>query len=70
MRPVTIIVGSFLFWIAAKGRYPKYASLVKKSSDASGPPSPSGAAATTSTDEVVAASIHDVAQRVWDSFKT
>lgn len=38
MRPVLIFAGSFLFWIAARGRFQKYADLVSSSTSASSSP--------------------------------
>ena len=46
MRPVFIFGGTFLLWIAARGRFQQYAALVTKAADAS--PSPtSGATSPT-----------------------
>lgn len=71
MKPVVLVGGSFLLWVAARGRWPKYSSLVHKS-DAT-PPS-GGATATASSGspspvDAVAGTVHDIFARVWDSFK-
>lgn len=67
-RAVTILGGTFLFWISARGRFPKYSALVNRDGVIS--PSPGAGGGGTATPLASAAAVtNDVVGKVWDSFK-
>lgn len=82
MQAIAILGGTFLLWIAARGRFSAYAALVNKASSASGATttssaavapasgSPSSGAGVTSALTSNADTVHEIASVVWDAFKT
>lgn len=69
-KAITIVGATFLFWIAARGRFPQYMALVNGASDAAA--SPAGGAAGSGSSGLAtraAATVQDVTSKVWQQFK-
>lgn len=68
MRPILIFGGSLLFWVAVRGRFPKYSELVHAASPSPGAGVSSGGSGVGVLDGA-AAMIGDIGHKVWNGFK-
>lgn len=64
MKPALIFGGSFLFWIAARGRFPAYSALVNRAATPSSSPVQGGGALDSA-----ASIVNSTVSKIWEGLK-